>query len=178
MRLFCSPFPNPDGYHDLDVLMSDVALASSAVPVIFPIHQINEHRFVDGGVFANAPDIVALQKAIFHLDVPMEKIKMCSIGTMTGRFFLDNQIHNDAGIISWGRNKRLPTLMMSAQQQFTTSFMRDILQERYLRIDTLTSDPDVEIFSYQKKDLDKICNLAKNSWNALDKEKLFKEILG
>lgn len=174
LRYFCAPFANPDGYNDLESYLTDIALASSAVPVIFPIHEFDNKKYVDGGVYANAPDLAALQTVVFNLGVPMEQIKMCSIGTMTGRFFLDDKIKNDSGIMSWGKEKRLPTLMVSAQSQFIIEFMKNILNDNYLRIDTIPSDPDIEIFSRDKENLDNICNYAENSWNSIDKKQIYK----
>lgn len=55
---------------DHDLLLADVARATSAAPTFFPPHEINwagaRRRFVDGGVWANNPAAVALTESL-HL---------------------------------------------------------------------------------------------------------------
>ena len=63
----------------LGLTLMDAMLATSAAPAHFPVHAFRHHRFVDGGLAANAPDLHALQCARqMH---PGAEIHMLSIGT-------------------------------------------------------------------------------------------------
>ena len=174
-RIFSCPINTLSSFNENELLMVDVAMATSAVPAMFPIHEINGHRFVDGAVFANSPDVVAYKEALFKMDVPNDKVKILSIGTMMGRFYLEDKVRNDSGFLSWGLNNRLPTLMVSAQQQFTTSLMSDLLGDNYLRVDTAPSNAirNLNLSSIKRQDLDLICKIADNSWNSVLKDSDF-----
>jgi patatin-like phospholipase/acyl hydrolase len=61
---------------------ADVALASCAAPTYLPPFVDEEgNQFIDGGVWANNPSLVAVIEAIGVLGVPREKIRILSIGT-------------------------------------------------------------------------------------------------
>ena len=51
---------HPDFYQDADKLLVDVALATSAAPTYFPNHQIEDARYVDGGLVANNPVLMGM----------------------------------------------------------------------------------------------------------------------
>jgi len=57
----------------------DAMLATSAAPTYFPPHRARNHTFVDGGLVANAPDMLALRCA--REMWPTAQISMLSIGT-------------------------------------------------------------------------------------------------
>ncbi|MFC7698268.1 patatin-like phospholipase family protein [Bradyrhizobium sp. GCM10028915] len=64
----------------------DVALATSAAPAFFSLHQIRGELFADGGLYANSPDHLALHEAEYFLEQPLKDISILSIGTTTSRF--------------------------------------------------------------------------------------------
>lgn len=63
----------------LGLTLMDAMLATSAAPAHFPAHSFQHHRFVDGGLAANAPDLHALQCA--QQMYPGAEVHMLSIGT-------------------------------------------------------------------------------------------------
>lgn len=69
--------PDKDG---LGLSLMDAMLATSAAPTYFPAHTVGGHVFVDGGLAANAPDLIALQSAR-DLWGATADIVMISIGT-------------------------------------------------------------------------------------------------
>ena len=54
----------------------DVALATSAAPTYFPRHVFNNCQYVDGGLFANAPGILALHEAEFYFGRSPEHVEV------------------------------------------------------------------------------------------------------
>ena len=63
----------------LGLTLMDAMLATSAAPAHFPVHSFQHHRFVDGGLAANATDLHALQCA--QQMYPGAEVHMLSIGT-------------------------------------------------------------------------------------------------
>jgi uncharacterized protein len=64
----------------------DIALATSAAPVFFPIVELDNHLFADGGLFAKAPDSAALHKAENFLNIDPSAVRMLSVGTTTSKY--------------------------------------------------------------------------------------------
>jgi patatin-like phospholipase/acyl hydrolase len=127
----------------LDV--ADVALATSAAPTFFPLHRIGGELFADGGLYANAPDQVALHEAEHFLGWDPADVSMLSIGTTTAQFSFSNTVSADMGWMAWMEGQRLPSVMISSQQMIVQEILRHRLGERYLRIDQRQS-PQQERF--------------------------------
>lgn len=67
---------------DYKVPVWQVALATSAAPTFFPsCLKVDHIRLVDGGVWANNPTMVGVVEAVSMLDVPLEAIRVLSLGT-------------------------------------------------------------------------------------------------
>jgi uncharacterized protein len=68
--------------HDKNLTAVDVALASSAAPTYFPsVKPEGEERgYLDGGVWANDPSLLAILYAHRYQDIPFNQIRLVSIG--------------------------------------------------------------------------------------------------
>lgn len=113
----------------------DVALATSAAPTIFPVHQIDRERFADGGMFANAPDLLGLHEATKFLGQSVKEVSILSVGTTTAKFSLSHNTSADMGWMSWMGRERLISVMIAAQQSSVQDMLRHQLEDRYERID-------------------------------------------
>ncbi|MFI7167364.1 CBASS cGAMP-activated phospholipase [Rhodococcus erythropolis] len=67
---------------DWRVPMVEVAMATSAAPTYFPAANVDNHRLIDGGVWANNPSVIAIAEAVSMLDTPLTAIRVLNIGTM------------------------------------------------------------------------------------------------
>ncbi len=82
--------------------MVDVALATSAAPVYFPAARVDDHRLIDGGVWANNPSVVSIAEAVSMLDVPLRAIRVLNVGTI-------DQVTNHpkrldrGGLLNWAK---------------------------------------------------------------------------
>lgn len=77
---------SPDRTAFRDISAVDAALASSAAPTYFDEAvwetPLAIESFLDGGIWANNPILPALAEAVRHLNVPLDRIDVLSIGTM------------------------------------------------------------------------------------------------
>ena len=112
----------------------DVCLASSAAPVFFPMHSIDRpdlsvrmaHIFVDGGLWANNPILVALVEAL-EVAAPDQPIEILSVGTSpaTGSQVLTQRDRN-RGSLGWKGGIDIVNMAMEAQTQAVPYMARQI----------------------------------------------------
>jgi patatin-like phospholipase/acyl hydrolase len=122
---------------DLHLRSAEIALATSAAPTFFPLAQIRDSLYADGGLYANSPDLLGLHEATHFLGQPSDdEIHVLSIGTTTGKLSLGHATGRDFGAINWMTDNRLFSTIISAQQQLTDFMIRHRLGDRYFRIDT------------------------------------------
>jgi patatin-like phospholipase/acyl hydrolase len=113
----------------------DVAMATCAAPAYFPSVRIGDSLYADGGLFAVAPDQVALHEAEHFLGVPPERVSMLSIGTATVSYQPADSVEEDNGAVGWLSDGRLILTLISVQQQHVQAMMEDRLGDRYLHLD-------------------------------------------
>lgn len=133
-QIFKSPHL-PRYERDWRLNIVDIALATSAAPTIFPIAQLNSQLYVDGGLYANAPDLLALHEATYFMEAPAAKTYMLSVGTTTSKYSLAHATGTNFGAAQWMMNSRLLSASLSSQQQIVRNIMGHLLEGRYVRID-------------------------------------------
>lgn len=111
------------------------AMASCAAPAYFPAVRIGADLFADGGMFAVAPDLVALHEAEHFMGVDTARVHMLSVGTATRGYRPPGGVSEDAGAVGWLAGGRLLMTLVSVQQQHVLAMMEDRLGSRYLRLD-------------------------------------------
>lgn len=119
----------------LGLTLMDAMLATSAAPTYFPPHRAANHIFVDGGLAANAPDMLALQCArrLWGDDVD---IAMVSIGTASPQ-----QGRDPVGIPGRGMTLAQPLLevVMTAQEiHAVQTAQAELGPARYVRLNFTT----------------------------------------
>lgn len=72
---------------DPNVRVADAVLASCSAPTYFNPHLVADYLLADGGLWANNPSLVALVDAHYRLGVPLEDVRILSIGTGTSKAF-------------------------------------------------------------------------------------------
>jgi uncharacterized protein len=113
----------------------DVALATAAAPTFFELAEVDGNLYADGGLFANAPDLLALHEAEHFFGVPSNAIRILSVGTTTKSYSVSFSAGQQFGIADWMEDQRLFSVTISAQQQFVDQLIQHKLQERYFRLD-------------------------------------------
>ena len=120
---------------DEHVRLLDATLASCAAPAYFPSVEIDGALFADGGLFAVAPDQVALHEALHFMGVTPEQVRMVSVGTATMGYQPSSGVDDDAGAVGWLSGGRLILTLIAVQQQHVQAMMEDRLGARYVRLD-------------------------------------------
>lgn len=138
--------------------MVDIALATSAAPSFFPRHLFNNNQYVDGGLFANAPGLLAAHEAEFYMGQKSEDIHVLSIGTMSSRFTVNPQNNRQGGTYDWGgwnptnMPKRLFGLSISVQESLCDFMLEQKLGARYLHVDEPLTDKKANAVALDKTD--------------------------
>lgn len=133
-KIFKTPHA-PLSRGDESLFASDVAMATCAAPAYFPAFPIGNSLYADGGLFAVAPDQIALHEARHFMGVDPDGVRMLSVGTAVAGYRPSEKVLPDDGAVGWLSEGRLILTLMSAQQQHVQAMMTDLLGRRYLRID-------------------------------------------
>jgi hypothetical protein len=93
---------HPDYRLDWKESMAHVAKTTSAAPAHFrPVVAPNGHEFIDGGVWANNPLMVAVADALACFDIKREQVKALSLGCGQTLFEMSGFRRRLGGLLSW-----------------------------------------------------------------------------
>ena len=137
------------GQHASQLPLRDALLATSAAPTYFPVHRVAGRSLVDGGLVANAPDLVAVTETIRHLGCDLDHVRVLSIGT-AGAPHAAGVSTNAPGLLNWLVQHGLVQLTLSSQEQLAVQQSAVLLRDRYLRLDHShdgTDAPDLRLDS-------------------------------
>jgi patatin-like phospholipase/acyl hydrolase len=144
---------------DHTLRLVDIALATSAAPMYFPRHVFGNSQYVDGGLFANAPGLLALHEAETVLGQAVDDVHLLSIGTMSSLFTVNPKRNRAGGTLDWGgifpanTPKRLFGLAISVQESITNSMLKHRLTDkRYLHVDDILSNDKAHAVALDKTD--------------------------
>lgn len=137
----------------------DVALATAAAPVYFPLSRNDRGVFADGGLVGNAPGLLGLHEVTTFL-APNKKahIRVLAIGTMTIGATIRGDASLDRGFGKWRGG--LFDLVISAQESSVHYMLRQSLGEDYYQIDDQAT-PD------QSRDVKALDRVSVGSTNTL-----------
>jgi patatin-like phospholipase/acyl hydrolase len=91
---------HPDFKNDHKMMAWEVARATSAAPTYFAGHESNGHIFLDGGLWANNPIMVAIVDAMSAFDITLDQIRILSVGTGSSPFEIPASATR-LGFFSW-----------------------------------------------------------------------------
>jgi patatin-like phospholipase/acyl hydrolase len=169
-------FKTPHAAHSMGdgtVRAVDVAMATCAAPAYFPAVRIGDTLFADGGLFAVAPDQVALHEVEHFMAVDPSVVRMLSIGTATKGYRPTARIDNNAGAVGWLSDGRLILTLVSVQQQHVEAMMQDRLGDRYVRLDApWPTEAGLGIDVATRKAVDTLTRLARQTIQKANPEML------
>lgn len=130
---------------DLNLRVVDVAMATSAAPTYFPLAEIGDALYTDGGLYANSPDLLALHEATHFFKQPEADVRLLSLGTTTAQFSFARVANKHFGISQWFKGARLLNVIIASQQRSVDFMMKHRLAANYLRLDETQSKEQEQI---------------------------------
>jgi len=131
----------PVAVQDKDIKIAEAIIATTAAPTYFPHRQIGENAYVDGGVWAADPSMLAIAEAIrvqqfmqqHDPDAPIvtNDIHLLSVGTGRAEFSLSPP-DADAGLLFWA--SRIADVMGTSQSQGVHLPLKFFLGDRYRHV--------------------------------------------
>lgn len=127
-------YSNLPSSQNADALVIDVALASSAAPIFFPIYK----NHIDGGIVANDPSLACLIHILNDgINQNLSEVKLASIGT--GYAYTSIKSNNpNWSAIDWvvGKNPSHPiiSVILEGNSQMSKTFTSKLLNDNYIRI--------------------------------------------
>lgn len=164
-----------ENFVDESIKLVDIALATSAAPSYFPIHEHNGFLYTDGGVWANNPSLCGLLEAIDYYvgeGKDYDHYSILSISSITTPNGWVSTNNKSKSIIGW--NKKLFETAMDGQSYFTDYFLKKIITKirpkgNYIRIDSPKLSPTqmniITMDRTDKKTLSTIHALGKQNGN-------------
>ena len=92
---------HPDFRKDGKELMTKVAAATAAAPTFFQPLEDGGYTFVDGGVWANNPIMIALVDVLTCFDVARENVRILSLGCGDDPYVVDRLKVRMGGLLPW-----------------------------------------------------------------------------
>lgn len=117
----------------------DVALATSAAPTYFPPHPIDGRNHVDGGLIANAPDVILLTEAMRRFGCGLDECHLLSLGTAGSP--RRGKVKGTPGKLGWIARHALVELIMTAQEELAMLQVDGLGPSTFLRVDQRPADP-------------------------------------
>ena len=154
---------HPDFTKDAADSMTKVAMATAAAPTFFRPFEDGGYTFVDGGLFANNPIMVALADALSCFSVPRERIRILSIGCGTGEFVVDRN-RMRGGAIAWRKVIEAAMQLQSLDARGQAGLL--IGAEHVLRIEPHVAGEAIELDDWKRAVRDFV-PAAENMFNEL-----------
>ncbi len=170
VHIFKTPH-HPRLRRDGRLQMVDVAMATSAAPTFFNAAHVQGQRLIDGGVWANNPSVVAISEAVSMLNVPLDAIRVLSVGAVDQRPNHAERIDN-GGWLNWA--KPAANLMITASSRGVQgTAMHLIGKDDFVRFDASVSG---RVFALDRANPKALAGLAAGESRSLSP--LFSERFG
>lgn len=105
---------------DYKIKAHKIALSTSAAPTFFnpytSLKGVKMINHIDGGVFANNPSLIGLTEALGALEIPIDNVKLLSIGTGTSNYS-EQKTNKNFGMVYWLNKQRIIEMFMQTQSE-------------------------------------------------------------
>lgn len=128
---------------DGELLAADVALASAAAPTYFPpVNPVGQERsYVDGGLWANSPALVAVLTVHQQRQIPFESIRVLSVGNGDFPRGVVADEFKSYRPLSFRTVTALFEIMFAAQESFADEYvMRLLMPGSFVRASTALNE--------------------------------------
>jgi uncharacterized protein len=124
------------------ISLREAILASAAAPTYFPVRSsANAEPLVDGGLVANAPELLALAYARKRFAVELDAMFVLGIGTAAPNPSLVGAGRLRRGLGGWLLSPRrgVVVLTLDAQEDFARRLTAALMRDRYVYVDATPS---------------------------------------
>lgn len=128
---------------DLFEPMVKVALATAAAPTYFRPHRDGGYTFVDGGVWANNPIMIAVTEALTSFDVRRNQVRILSIGCGDDPYRVTGSKIFKGGMFHW-KDIILAAMRLQSQSALGQAGLL-VGPESLVRLDVPKSVPKIEL---------------------------------
>jgi patatin-like phospholipase/acyl hydrolase len=133
----------------------EVAMATSAAPTYLPGVSLRGARLIDGGLWANNPAMVAVTEAVGPLQLPLEDIRVLSLGTTTEVRRRSRRLDR-GGLVHWAGDA--VEVLMRAQSRSAAKQIRHFLgADKVMRLDPVVP---ARAYALDKVDADELIGRA------------------
>lgn len=133
---------------DGNVPVRDVAMATAAAPIYFPVHMIGNPgaSYIDGGIVGNAPGLFALTEAMSRLGKSIADIHVLAVGTLGAHLGASRHRSLRPWFGFWLNpfNPRLLTQLFAIQERQTDNMLKILLGDQYVIVDSSIQCSDEE----------------------------------
>lgn len=154
VQIFKTPH-SPDLYYDRNKKIYDVLLATTAAPVYFSPHKMEGGVYMDGGVGANNPSLIALIEGMTRCGWNRDDIMILNIGSVTSG-------KNTSGKEKMGLLNFLTVqqCFMNAESQYASNICNLIIGSQYIRIEETAKSGEVALDKVDEESLGKLRDLG------------------
>ncbi len=125
--------------NDWKVSLVDAALTTSAAPTYFPIHKMDGSWYVDGGLAANSPALMAIHESTYFLNRDLSNLRMMQVGTMGLKKTADQRTKLERGYFQWKFGQDIIQLTLSSNEE-----LHNVLAAQLIEPDRLLVLDDVQ----------------------------------
>ena len=173
--IFAEDFPN--------ISLEDALVASASAPTYFPSLLLNSESLVDGGLVANAPELVAIWVAISKFGVDLANLRILGIGTASPDNGQAVRRRDNRGILAWLLSKRgLIQLTIGAQERLARDITAGLLGDNYRLIDWAPSAAQGSAFGEMDNTREQagetLQGLGEIAWNEFVKHERNRSFIG
>ena len=144
---------HPDFTKDAAKRMTKVAKATAAAPTFFRPFEDAGYTFVDGGLFANNPIMVALADALSCFFVPRDCVRILSIGCGSGQCVVDRK-RLRGGAIAWRKVIEAAMQLQSLDARGQAGLL--VGAENVIRIEPPFAEEPIELDDWKRA----VCELV------------------
>lgn len=152
-----------------DATVLQAVLSSAAAPTYFPPQVVGGETLVDGGIIANAPELVALSEGCGSFGWRLQDTYVLSLGTASRSQGAALGSLGSPSVVSWMVRRKLFQATMAAQEVLAESQCRTLLGDRYYRVDREPAQKQVaairEFDLATEEATETLQSLASESWN-------------
>lgn len=154
-------------YNNADLLVVDVANATSAAPTYYPTAKVGNRYLIDGAIVANHPSLHGYVEAkkLF----PEHRLKVLSVGTGLDRKPISGKESQSWGTIGWLRHNLFGLM---AESSLDHELAEGIIGENYLRVNSDLGEVSPELDDNSDTNLNKIIEMGESWWESQGEEAL------